>query len=435
MSMKLSKMTKKELLSYAKEQGLTLSSKLTKEDLINELTKLNISEDSSEEEALEKSAGNKFPKDGKFIPLPEESLSNTKKVTVRATNREVLESATTTGTVSAPQNRSSTLRSLRPKPTLSIDKNRTYTIDARDRFNANKSSGKDFSGIIGELVLAKQDSVVLTAPLTGYRTVKDPTTDVVRLFIILNYRGTKVLIEDNEFFEDAKELPYGEKRKRIRGRVGSEVDFVPVFVQRNGEVGTVATLGSRTKAMRILRERWFFKSDEKDASGKPIRFFSEGRTIEVRVVTVRYNGIFVEFFGAEAFLPNNVLSQRYLADARTEYKVGQKIQVMLQSVENQNGKIIFKASRKELIPNPLAEKISMYAVGDQIAGTVTRVDGVVEKGKGFLFVKVDDDVDIYCTLSSTLGKIPIAGDRVLVHIKGVHEESLRLSGEIIYKYN
>ena len=202
----------------------------------------------------------------------------------------------------------------------------------------------------------------------------------------------------------------------LQKRLGSEIDYVIKGIDQN----TGLAVGSRTEAMATKRRHYYLNLTREGT----FRVY-EGLVCEARVVSVIPEGIFVELFGIDVFVPLRELSYTRIPDAMGYFEPGDRILVKITKLDRSDPKNIYvAASVKQVATNPTEKVLEKIDVGGNYAGTVTMID---QTG---IFVQLDMGAECRCKFP--LRARPPIDARVIVSIDGVSMETKSVWGKITY---
>ena len=202
----------------------------------------------------------------------------------------------------------------------------------------------------------------------------------------------------------------------LQKRLGSEIDYVIKGIDSN----TGLAVGSRTEAMATKRRHYYLNLTREGT----FRVY-EGLVCEARVVSVIPEGIFVELFGVDVFIPLRELSYTRIPDAMGYFEPGDRILVKITKLDRSDPKNIYvAASVKQVATNPTEKILEKIDVGGNYAGTVTMID---QTG---IFVQLDMGAECRCKFP--LRARPPIDARVIVSIDGVSMETKSVWGKITY---
>lgn len=199
-------------------------------------------------------------------------------------------------------------------------------------------------------------------------------------------------------------------------RIGSEIDYVVKGIDPN----TGLAVGSRKDAMATKRRHYYLSLTREGT----YRIY-EGLCCEARVMSVIPEGIFIDLFGIDVYIPLRELSHIRLSDAMGYYEPGDRVLVKVTRLNRDDpNKIRVAASVKQVTSNPVDKAIDKLEIDSFYAGTVTMVD---ETG---IFVHLDMGTECRCRYPYRAR--PPKDARVLVKISGVDMERKLVWGNITY---
>ena len=202
----------------------------------------------------------------------------------------------------------------------------------------------------------------------------------------------------------------------LQKRLGSEIDYVIKGIDSN----TGLAVASRKEAM-ATKQRHYYLSMTREGTYR----IYEGLVCEARVMSVIPEGIFVDLFGLDVFIPLKELSYTRIPDAMGYFEPGDRILVKIIKLDRSNPKDIFvMASVKQVATNPTRKVLEKIEVDGNYAGTVTMID---EKG---IFVRLD--VGAECRCKFPFRARPPIDARVIVAIDGVSMSEGTVWGKITY---
>ena len=199
-------------------------------------------------------------------------------------------------------------------------------------------------------------------------------------------------------------------------RIGAEIDYVVKGIDQN----TGLAVASRKEAMNTKRRHYYLNLTREGT----YRIY-EGVVCEARVTSVIPDGIFVEIFGIDVYIPLRELSYLRLSDAMGYFEPGDRVLVKITSLDRSDeNNIRISASVKQVAANPIAKALEKVEVESNYAGTVSMAD---ENG---IFVRLDIGADCRCPYPHRTR--PPKGARVIVKIAGVDMERQFIWGNIHY---
>jgi len=202
----------------------------------------------------------------------------------------------------------------------------------------------------------------------------------------------------------------------LQKRLGSEIDYVVKGIDQN----TGMAVASRKEAMATKRRHYYLNLTREGT----FRVY-EGLVCETRVISVIPDGIFVELFGIDVYIPLRGLSHTRIPDAMGYFEPGDRILVKITKLDRSDPKDIYvAASVKQVATNPTEKALEKIDVGGNYAGTVTMID---QTG---IFVQLDMGAECKCKFP--LRARPPIDARVIVAIDGVSMETKSVWGKITY---
>ncbi len=199
-------------------------------------------------------------------------------------------------------------------------------------------------------------------------------------------------------------------------RIGAEIDYVVKGIDQN----TGLAVASRKEAMGTKR-RYYYLSLTRDGTYR----IYEGLVCEARVTCVIPDGIFVEIFGIDVYIPLRELSYVRLSDAMGYFEPGDRVLVKITHLDRSDpNDIRISASVKQVASNPVAKALEKVEIESNYAGTVSMVD---ENG---IFVQLDIGVECRCPFPYRTR--PPKDARVIVKVAGKDMEKQYIWGNINY---
>lgn len=199
-------------------------------------------------------------------------------------------------------------------------------------------------------------------------------------------------------------------------RIGSEIDYVVKGIDQN----TGLAVGSRKDAMATKRRHYYLSLTREGT----YRIY-EGLCCEARVVSVIPEGIFIDLFGIDVYIPLRELSHVRLSDAMSYYEPGDRVLVKVTRLNRDDpNNIRVAASVKQITTNPTDKAIEKLEIDSFYAGTVSMVD---ETG---IFVQLDMGAECRCRYPYRAR--PPKDARVLVKISGIDMKRKLVWGNITY---
>ena len=256
-----------------------------------------------------------------------------------------------------------------------------------------------------------------------------PTTILVKV----KYGDEEVYIPDSEYFEPTFKFSYddsklsrselrNEKIKRIQYQLDAEVCFVITYADRfeapfeiqelTGYKYEHKILGSRKKAMEVLRDYYFYHRKDK-------RYPSDihvGDMVDSHVISVRDNMVVVECLGIETRLDEFELSNEVVNNCNDYVKAGDILPVTITKIHlnDEPNKIPYvKVTARSGVFNSNLSKIK---VGNVYKGKVSHRNKV----KRLYAVVLNNGVVATVPENSVVGGLELdRNDNVVVHIRVV----------------
>ncbi len=182
----------------------------------------------------------------------------------------------------------------------------------------------------------------------------------------------------------------------------------------------------REKGKIIFSEKAVLLGENIESRKALLQKVKPGSVLEGVVTGLTPFGIFVNAQGLEGLVHLSELSWDKVADVSSLYKVGDKVKVMVLSIDDAGRRVAY--SIKRLTKDPWKEKIKKYKIGDVVDGVV---DGLVEFGA---FVRVEEGINGLIHISEISdGRIEHPrevlkkGQKVKVAILGISTTSRHLS--------
>ncbi|MBR2310742.1 MAG: S1 RNA-binding domain-containing protein, partial [Oscillospiraceae bacterium] len=121
----------------------------------------------------------------------------------------------------------------------------------------------------------------------------------------------------------------------LQKRLGSEIDYVVKGIDQN----TGMAVASRKEAMATKRRHYYLNLTREGT----FRVY-EGLVCETRVISVIPDGIFVELFGIDVYIPLRELSHTRIPDAMGYFEPGDRILVKITKLDRSDPKDIYVAA-------------------------------------------------------------------------------------------
>ncbi len=280
-------------------------------------------------------------------------------------------------------------------------------------------SVKTEAAIYNEAAIDIRDSMqnrkILTDTIDGMETIDGHTVAVL-------YHGDiKVMIPLEDVVNPPTHIRSDVKRRdaheyMLTKRLGAEIDYVIVDLDNKNTVA----VGNRHIAMEIKKNTYYFRKDRDDDY-----ILYNDRLCEARVVATIKDGIFVELFGIETYIPIEELSWQRMVDATEHFVVGNIILVRIQKLERNldDMSVNVKVSVKRTTENPALKAIKTLSLKQKYVGTITQVD--VEA----VYVRLNCGVDCRCDFPKRGSAV--RGSKATVAISWIDEKKCRVWGKIL----
>lgn len=237
---------------------------------------------------------------------------------------------------------------------------------------------------------------------------------------VLFHGDYKVIILASMLVELPKDLrgqdPYDVYHYLLTKRIGAEIDYVVKGIDSN----TGLAVGSRNDAM-MRKRRHYYLNTNRDGTYR----IYEGLCCEARVMSVIPDGIFIDLFGIDSYIPLRELSYVRLSDAMGYYEPGQRVLVKVIRLDrSDSNNIRVAASVKQVASNPVEKALEKIEVGSSYGGTVTMLD------RTGIFVHLDMGAECRCKYPYRAR--PPKNARVIVKIAGINMSEKMVWGNITY---
>lgn len=454
--MNLNNLTRDQLIEMVEAEGIEIKGRPTKQQMIDLMEE---NENAMEGTAVKDETGEAVTTSMAAEELPlsfeeaEEPMHETVKIKEQMTPKAVKKAsppkapgtdADEEGTYKTPSGREIELlrptpvrsrrrSSLEPKPKTLTKTTGVITIEGKDKYTQKLSPHEKLKQ---EFVSSMDPKIraILTGKLLGYANMELNGQRI--LLIKVAYKEDIVHITPEEYFPNYEAENSSFFIRSIEYRKGTPCSFLVDYIDPEyPDEGFVS--GSRVKAMdKIKLKFWNSDTNEFDEDGKPLKYLRTGVIVEGKVLEVRPQGITIEIFGVESFVPSAELFYVHVNDARTLIKTGDTMNFFLKKVERtgtgRNLQVKFTASHKMAAENPIQKYFTMYNASDNVIGEVTQAYADNKDGKMKFFVNVNNQIDVFCTMSTGVEKIPAVGQNVDIVIRGKSYEKLWFWGEIIH---
>lgn len=238
--------------------------------------------------------------------------------------------------------------------------------------------------------------------------------------VIINYNGFRIAIPSSEMMVKSKEGLTDDELKRrelavINNMMYSEIDFIIKGMDEKSH----SVVASRKDAMLAKKKKYFFPNED------GVTLVKAGMVAQTRIVAVGPKAVWVEIFGVECVIHAKNLAWEWIGDARDHFFVGNKLIVLLTSVEvdEKTEAVKIEADVKPVVKNEVLEKLKTVAVQGRYVGKITDIN------KGVMYVRLDIGVNALCHRCADR-RIPGKGDLVNIVITHIDEEGGMAKGII-----
>ena len=243
----------------------------------------------------------------------------------------------------------------------------------------------------------------------------------------------------------------------LTARLGAVIPFVVTnIVPPDDEDGTLRVGGDRVDAMLRMRIRYWFATTMDDRIYRNVGDVITSPTIDdddpdnldvlrrsARVVAASTSGIRVELDGVETFIQSKDLSWSMISDARTLYKVGDVVDIVIKSIDRKleddirESTVSFTASVKETTENPRLKMINLFKENALEIGTISFIQVPTADRPNLrprVFVRMDrTNGQMQCMCPFPNGdRAPEIGKKVNVRITAINTEKGQMVGIITH---
>lgn len=258
--------------------------------------------------------------------------------------------------------------------------------------NINTSEGKD-KILSGKAVAIEDEKIKLT-----HEDGKVYEDNIICL--VVNFKNIKVIIPGKELGLEKND------KKSIRNLIGSELKFIIL----ESDKLTNTAVGSRNKAMDRIRNI-------------ELKKYEVGDIVYAKIISVLSKFIIVECLGVDIKLKISDLEYGYISNLNKLYQVGDKIKVIIKSIDAINGKL--KVSHKETKEDPYLNVRKNFVEGGEYLAKVT---GFSDNG---VFASLKQGIDTMATLPVWLEMPPLPGDTIIVKIKKIIPEKRKIYSSLL----
>lgn len=324
--------------------------------------------------------------------------------------------------------------------TASAQTDSDLKVPDQERVNRRPSRNRSGTSVSGSNILTIDDSLGVQ---TEVEKARDKFLDLVesmktgryltdRIQGVERHSGTgepravlfhgdyKVIILASMLVELPKDLrgqdPYDVYHYLLTKRIGAEIDYVVKGIDSN----TGLAVGNRNDAM-MRKRRHYYLNTNRDGTYR----IYEGLCCEARVMSVIPDGIFIDLFGIDSYIPLRELSYVRLSDAMGYYEPGQRVLVKVIRLDRSDpNNIRVAVSVKQVASNPVEKALEKIEVGSSYGGTVTMLD------RTGIFVHLDMGAECRCKYPYRAR--PPKNARVIVKIAGINMSEKMVWGNITY---
>lgn len=258
--------------------------------------------------------------------------------------------------------------------------------------NINTSEGKD-KILSGKAVAIEDEKIKLTHE--DGKVYEDNIS-----CLVVNFKNIKVIIPGKELGLEKND------KKSIRNLIGSELKFIIL----ESDKLTNTAVGSRNKAMDRIRNI-------------ELKKYEVGDIVYAKIISVLSKFIIVECLGVDIKLKISDLEYGYISNLNKLYQVGDKIKVIIKSIDAINGKL--KVSHKETKEDPYLNVRKNFVEGGEYLAKVT---GFSDNG---VFASLKQGIDTMATLPVWLEMPPLPGDTIIVKIKKIIPEKRKIYSSLL----
>lgn len=265
-----------------------------------------------------------------------------------------------------------------------------------------------------DLVESKVSKKILTGTLVSYQDIDGNICGV------LLHGGNIVYIPFDRLFvliPNASRTPHEQAQYQLEQSLGSLIDYIVKAYNREKKIA----FADRMEAMSIKRRRFFFNVDRNNRNR-----VAEGDIVDSRIMSRRRDGVYVEVFGVETYIPNKELDWYFVQDAREKFENGQfiPVKIVVLTKNNKDRRIDeLKVSAKEARQNPMINAMRYLRVGGKFVGEVSYISDK------FGIIVMVDKAQILCPYPQ-YGNRPQIGSRCKIRIVTIKEEECRATGVI-----
>ena len=260
---------------------------------------------------------------------------------------------------------------------------------------------------------------------------------------VIKYYSRFVFIPAEYFFEDYWKMDQSKLRTFLEERVGAEVEFRVISVNRENPKNPIY-IGSRIAAMIKNRCDYWYSEREKGRA-----LLEVGSIHEAKIVAVSRQMVFVEMYGAEIGILEKDVTWNRIKDLRYKFFVGDIVDVMIKSVTLQDRSraealsypVDCRLSIKEAAPDPRDKYFVQDLKNARFKGIIRdkEIDKNnitwywVEMGVGDSYEDGGDEgLTIRCRLGDKVKVIPMVDDIASGKITFPNDKQKRVFGTIYH---
>lgn len=295
-------------------------------------------------------------------------------------------------------------------------------------------------------------------------------TSFMHYYVVAMYGPYQVYIPVEKFTETSMEYILSIHQRRnpnmtldqateryLTARLGAVIPFIVTnIVPPDEEDGTLRVGGDRVEAMVRMRIRYWFATTTDNRIYRNVGDVINSVTVDeddpdnldvlrrsARVVAASASGIRVELDGVETFIQSRDLSWSMISDARTLYKVGDVVDLVIKSIDRKqeenlrDSTVTFTASVKETTENPRLKMINLFKENALEIGTISFIQVPTADRPNLrprVFVRMDrTNGQMQCMCPFPNGdRAPEIGKKVNVRITAINSEKGQMVGIITH---
>lgn len=223
-----------------------------------------------------------------------------------------------------------------------------------------------------------------------------------------------ILIPYNELIAESDGISNNGAETRINAMIGAVVEFIITGVVRETDM----IVGSRTKAMEILRNRYYIPADRSRRAQ-----IHAGRLVQSRIMAVTPYTLLLDIFGAECRINRQEVKWEWTASLTEDYTVGDILTVKIESVEIEGTTVKVSATGKTG-DNPDIANLRYTPVNSMQLGEVTSY------ANGVYFIRLYAGVNAVAHII-TGDKGCGVGDKVKLRVTSFNRNAGTVTGKIV----